>query len=286
MLRTWVLALPFLGLGLLGGKVAAGDPEATIGSAAAAPYRDVLKRDAAALCGDFVPVVAAQLVQGATPGTSCEAAVRQVFAETAPNEEPPNGGVSVEPVVKHLELAGQHATVKVVFKTTKTTRHSGNVTVQIGESRTLTLDLEEVGGRWLVSSQTKLATIVDCRRVAPRHCTAGAKVVVFFLGEPEAAGPVERLVPVPPAVQRAGAREKSEFEAGMKVAAQTGCAACHRFGKNGNAGPGTNLTHIGAKLSERQLEHVIRDPRAPMPSFRNLPAEKFRALVRFLTLLR
>jgi mono/diheme cytochrome c family protein len=233
-----------------------------------------------------VPTVAAQLVKGAAPGSDCEAAVGQVFAETAAGEEHTNGGASVEPIVKHLELAGQHATLEVAFKITRTTERPRNVTVVFGESDVLTLDLEEVSGHWLVSSQGRLAAIAGCRRVAPHRCSRGAKALFFSLGEPEGSGTVEALLPVPAAVRGAGAREESEFKAGMAVAAQSGCAACHRFGKNGNAGPGPNLTHIGAKLSSRQIEHVLRHARAPMPSFRNLPASRFQAIVRFLSLLR
>jgi hypothetical protein len=193
----------------------------------------------------------------------------------------------VEPAIKHLEITGQHATVEVAFKITKVTRHHGNVTVKIGETGTLTIDLEEVSGSWLVSSPARLAAVIGCHGVAPARCTVAAKVVLFSLGGPtEAAGPPEGLVPVPAAVQRAGAHEESEFKAGMAVAAQSGCAACHRFGKNGNKGPGGNLTRIGAKLPGRQIEHVLLHARAPMPSFRHLPRHKFRAIVRFLTLLR
>jgi mono/diheme cytochrome c family protein len=281
-----MLALPFLALGLLGGKATTVSPQAAIGSATAAPYRDILRRDAAALCADLAPTVAAQLVQGAAPGIGCETAAKRVFAETAPSEEPANDGISVEPIVKHLQLTGQHATVKVSFRVIKATKRHRNVTVEIGESGTLTLDLEEVSGSWLVSSRAKLAAIAGCRRAAPRLCGRGAKVIFFSLGEPEAAGPVEGLLPLPAAVQRAGAHEESEFKAGMAIAAQSGCAACHRFGRKGNNGPGPNLTHIGAKLSDRQIEHILLFPRAPMPSFRHLPADKFRAIVRFLTLLR
>ena len=38
------------------------------------------------------------------------------------------------------------------------------------------------------------------------------------------------------------------LEAGQKVANQSGCGACHKFGEAGNPGPGPDLTHIGAKL--------------------------------------
>jgi ubiquinol-cytochrome c reductase cytochrome b subunit/menaquinol-cytochrome c reductase cytochrome b/c subunit len=70
------------------------------------------------------------------------------------------------------------------------------------------------------------------------------------------------------------------------VLAQTGCLACHRLGENGNAGPGPDLTHIGSKRSAAAIERAIINPTAPMPSFRNLPKPKLRALVTFLALLR
>jgi ubiquinol-cytochrome c reductase cytochrome b subunit/menaquinol-cytochrome c reductase cytochrome b/c subunit len=87
-------------------------------------------------------------------------------------------------------------------------------------------------------------------------------------------------------VKRAGGLEQREFEAGRLVVAQSGCLACHRIGDNGNAGPGPNLTHVGSKLQEPEIAHALEDPRAPMPSFRHLPAQKFHEVVRFLALLR
>ena len=62
--------------------------------------------------------------------------------------------------------------------------------------------------------------------------------------------------------------------------------ACHKIGDAGNAGPGQNLTHIGAQLSSQQIEHALFSPHEPMPSFKHLPAEKLHDLVRFLSLLR
>src|SRR6059058_5821223 len=37
-----------------------------------------------------------------------------------------------------------------------------------------------------------------------------------------------------------------QYEKGKEVAAATGCLGCHRIGDNGNAGPGPELTHVGA----------------------------------------
>lgn len=62
--------------------------------------------------------------------------------------------------------------------------------------------------------------------------------------------------------------------------------ACHRIGDLGNPGPGQNLAHIGTRLSPREIEEALVSPRAPMPSFKRLPANKMHDLVRFLSLLR
>jgi ubiquinol-cytochrome c reductase cytochrome b subunit/menaquinol-cytochrome c reductase cytochrome b/c subunit len=99
-------------------------------------------------------------------------------------------------------------------------------------------------------------------------------------------GPTAIEVQAPPAVRAAGGRRLAEFRLGRAIAAQSGCLACHKIGGNGNRGPGPNLTRIGEKLSPARIEHALRRPIAPMPSFRNLPPAKFKAVVTFLSLLR
>jgi Cytochrome C oxidase, cbb3-type, subunit III len=96
---------------------------------------------------------------------------------------------------------------------------------------------------------------------------------------------VAQSIPVPPAVQRAGGKQVGEFLRGNAVVAQSGCLACHRLGDAGNKGPGPPLTHIGSTLTETQIEHALISPRAPMPSFKNLPGAKLKAVVEFLSLL-
>ena len=78
----------------------------------------------------------------------------------------------------------------------------------------------------------------------------------------------------------------SQYEPGKLVAAQSGCLACHKIGENGNDGPGPELTDIGAKLYPAAIERTLENPTAPMPSYRNLPAEKKEALVQFLAQLK
>jgi ubiquinol-cytochrome c reductase cytochrome b subunit/menaquinol-cytochrome c reductase cytochrome b/c subunit len=73
------------------------------------------------------------------------------------------------------------------------------------------------------------------------------------------------------------------FKAGELVVGQSGCEACHEIGANGNNGPGPNLTHIGSLLPEAAIASTLRNPTAPMPSFRNLSPKKFQSVVGFLS---
>jgi quinol---cytochrome c reductase cytochrome c subunit, bacillus type len=76
------------------------------------------------------------------------------------------------------------------------------------------------------------------------------------------------------------------LEPGEKVANQSGCGACHLFGEAGNAGPGADLTKVGEQLPREAIARTLRNPTAPMPSYRDLPPEKFDALVDYLAGLR
>jgi menaquinol-cytochrome c reductase cytochrome b/c subunit len=77
-----------------------------------------------------------------------------------------------------------------------------------------------------------------------------------------------------------------QYEPGKLVAAQSGCLACHKIGENGNDGPGPNLSDIGSKLFPAAIERTLDNPTAPMPSFRNMPPDKKKALVAFLAQLK
>jgi menaquinol-cytochrome c reductase cytochrome b/c subunit len=81
------------------------------------------------------------------------------------------------------------------------------------------------------------------------------------------------------------AQQKQTFEAGAIVVGQSGCLACHVIGSNGNNGPGPPLTHIGSKLKAGAIASTLRNPTAPMPSFKSLAQQypnKFNNLVNFL----
>ena len=82
------------------------------------------------------------------------------------------------------------------------------------------------------------------------------------------------------------ASERVTFNAGKLVVGQSGCLACHVIGDNGNNGPGPPLTHIGSKLPPGAIASTLRNPTAPMPSFKSLAQQdpkKFQNLVGFLS---
>jgi mono/diheme cytochrome c family protein len=99
-------------------------------------------------------------------------------------------------------------------------------------------------------------------------------------------GPPALSIGPPPSVRRAGGRQLAEFNLGRAVVEQSGCLACHRIGGQGTGEPGPALTYIGSMMPQRSIEQVLIDAEPPMPSFSHLPRTKFKALVRFLTLLR
>jgi menaquinol-cytochrome c reductase cytochrome b/c subunit len=76
-----------------------------------------------------------------------------------------------------------------------------------------------------------------------------------------------------------------QFEAGKEVAAQSGCLACHTFGENGNA-LAPDLTHVGAKLPAPAIERTVRVGPSFMPPYEDLPPDKFRDLIDFLSSLK
>ncbi len=127
----------------------------------------------------------------------------------------------------------------------------------------------------------------------PIATTAGIFTIVAmgyltFLGA--SAGPPQELDIKPPRnVVAQGPAAVTTFLKGQQVVAQSGCGACHKFGENGNAGPGPDLTKIGARLPRQAIERTLVNPTAPMPSFRGLQASsppQFDQMVAFLSSLR
>ncbi len=113
----------------------------------------------------------------------------------------------------------------------------------------------------------------------------GAMVYLTYSGA-NAGPPTSIEMATPTAVVQAGSKTLGEYEEGSKVVAQSGCLACHKLGDNGNAGPGPDLTHVAARIPRQAIARTLVNPTAPMPSFKNLPAKKFSAIVNFLSQLK
>jgi menaquinol-cytochrome c reductase cytochrome b/c subunit len=113
----------------------------------------------------------------------------------------------------------------------------------------------------------------------------GAMAFLTYSGA-NAGSPTAIEMATPKAVVAAGGQTLAEYEAGKKVVAQSGCLACHKIGDNGNSGPGPELTNIASRLPPQGIARTLVNPTAPMPSFKNLPPQKFKAAVAFLSQLK
>ncbi len=113
----------------------------------------------------------------------------------------------------------------------------------------------------------------------------GAMALLTYEGA-NAGSPTAIEMATPAAVVQAGGQTLAEYEAGKQVVAQSGCLACHKIGENGNDGPGPNLSHVGSRLPRQGIARTLVNPTAPMPSFKNLPPQKFNAVVAFLSQLK
>jgi ubiquinol-cytochrome c reductase cytochrome b subunit/menaquinol-cytochrome c reductase cytochrome b/c subunit len=121
--------------------------------------------------------------------------------------------------------------------------------------------------------------------VATFIVVAVAMAVLTYQGA-NAGSPTAIELATPASVKQAGGAELAEFEAGKLVVAQSGCLACHKIGENGNSGPGPDLTHIAQRLKGQGIARTLVNPTKPMPSFKNLPPQKFKSVVAFLSLLK
>ncbi|CAA9505984.1 MAG: hypothetical protein AVDCRST_MAG53-2418 [uncultured Solirubrobacteraceae bacterium] len=109
-----------------------------------------------------------------------------------------------------------------------------------------------------------------------------------YLGA-SAGSPTQIDMETPPQIVAQGGPMLEQFETGKQVVAQSGCEACHKFGENGNDGPGPPLTDIASRLPKQAIARTLINPTAPMPSFKALQAnepEKFDAMVTFLSQLK
>jgi ubiquinol-cytochrome c reductase cytochrome b subunit/menaquinol-cytochrome c reductase cytochrome b/c subunit len=113
----------------------------------------------------------------------------------------------------------------------------------------------------------------------------GAMALLTYEGA-NAGSPTAIETPTPAAIVAQGGQVLAEYEAGKLGVAQSGCLSCHKIGENGNDGPGPNLSHIGSRLPRQGIARTLVNPTAPMPPFRNLPPQKFNAIVTFLSQLK
>ncbi len=127
----------------------------------------------------------------------------------------------------------------------------------------------------------------------PLATTAGILTIIAmgyltYLGA--SAGPPDAVnIAVPANVKLQGAQAVATFQSGQQVVAQSGCGACHKFGDNGNGGPGPELTEIGARLPSAAISRTLLNPPAPMPSFKGLQQsnpQQFNEMVQFLSALK
>ena len=115
--------------------------------------------------------------------------------------------------------------------------------------------------------------------------TIASMAYLTYLGA-NAGSPNQIDMETPARIAQAGGQTLESFESGKQVTAQSGCLACHKIGENGNGGPGPPLDEIGARLPRQAIARTLINPTAPMPSFRDLPPQKFEDLVEFLAQLR
>jgi menaquinol-cytochrome c reductase cytochrome b/c subunit len=127
----------------------------------------------------------------------------------------------------------------------------------------------------------------------PLATTAGILTIIAmgyltYLGA--SAGPPDAVnIKVPDNVKLQGKQAVATFQSGQQVVAQSGCGACHKFGDNGNGGPGPELTEIGARLPSAAIARTLVNPPSPMPSFKGLQQsnpQQFNEMVQFLSSLK
>jgi Cytochrome C oxidase, cbb3-type, subunit III len=239
-----------------------------------APYIAFFHRDPGALCADFTPTAANHLVRNNRGHDACALKVAAAFKTAAPYEQRRSPFTLEAVSVTGIATNGDQARATVHFG------KRNNVSYQFA--------FQKVHQRWLIAPPAVLTLLKGCYIHAhfTQDCSMGAHVVLLTIGVPRLQIKEALSITPPPAVSHAGGRELQEFEIGSKIMVDSGCLACHKIYERGNQGPGPDLTHIGSKLSEEQIEHAVVDATAPMPSFKHLPQAKLKALVKFLSLLK
>ena len=71
----------------------------------------------------------------------------------------------------------------------------------------------------------------------------------------------------------------AEYEAARSRSPSPAARRATRSATTATPGPGPNLTHIGSRIPRLGIARTLVNPTAPMPSFKNLPPQKFEAAV-------
>jgi menaquinol-cytochrome c reductase cytochrome b/c subunit len=77
-----------------------------------------------------------------------------------------------------------------------------------------------------------------------------------------------------------------QYQPGKDVVAQSACLACHKLGDNGNAGPGPQLTQIGARIPRSAILRSLVAGPGIMPSFQGLGQKKLNEVADYLASLK
>ena len=154
--RPLLLVIAALGItlrGFMGNQV-------EIRQAALAPFVAVEHRMATSLCDDFTVAAAGHLARSYSNSKKCPVRVREVFALASrglPSHT--TSGVNAE-MVTGIVMDGKHAIATMRFRAAPAVvRH---------------ISLEEVGGRWRISTFPVLVVVKVCRG----HSTHGCRKVV------------------------------------------------------------------------------------------------------------
>ncbi len=283
LIRSWLLVYLFWRAGVTGlvpvfamlvilgcGKI---NRYEAVRAAARAPYIAFWHGNAGKLCGSFIPKIAAELAIPSSQNGQCDVRVAAVLAKVPFAERVPRSVGAFTFKVIDVKLESDYATAILLYR-------------DGAQSLAAPIRLDYLDGKWRVATHSILGVVGSCPHgIYHRYCSSVVQRAFLLVGGSAVSG-LPSLISAPSFVQRAGKREQAVFEYGDKVFVSTGCLACHRIGPQGNSGPGSELTHVGAELSEEEIEKSLIDTSPPMPSFRGLPKEKFEALARFLSLLR
>ncbi len=106
-----------------------------------------------------------------------------------------------------------------------------------------------------------------------------------YLGA-NAGSPTKIEIETPASVMAQGGKALAAFNAGKEVAPRPAASRATRSARERQRRPRPPLTKIGARLPRQAIARTLINPTAPMPSFRDLPQDKFDNLVEFLAQLK